>query len=261
MKTDTHCALVTGASSGLGETFARQLAKKGYGLVLVARRKGHLDALAQETASAHGVKAEVIAADLSQDAGVSAVEKRIASGDIGFLVNCAGFGTIGEFVSLPLGRELEEIDLNVRALVRLSHAALGPMTARGRGTVINVASTGAFQPVPNMATYAATKAFVLSFSEALHEEVKKRGVTVTCLCPGPVKTSFQQAAGMDESRLPGIGWISPEVVVHTALRAAAAGRAVVVPGALNGAAAMGVRFIPRFAARQIAGSLFKDLRA
>ncbi len=258
MKTEKRRALVTGASSGLGETFARQLAKKGYDLVLVARRKDRLEALAQETASAHGVKAEVIEADLAQDAGVSAVNKRIASGDIDFLVNCAGFGTLGEFASLPLERELEEIDLNVRALVRLSHAALIPMTSRRQGAIINVASTGAFQPVPNMATYAATKAFVLSFSEALHEEVKKHGVTVTCLCPGPVKTAFQQVAGIDESRLPGIGWTSAEKTVAAALRANDRGRAVVVPGAINQAAASSVRFAPRFVTRKVAGSLFRN---
>ena len=116
-------------------------------------------------------------------------------GDIDLLVNDAGFGTRGEFAGLPLARELEELDVNVRALMRLTHAALGPMVERGRGAVINVASTGAFQPVPHMATYAATKAFVLHFSEALHEEVKGKGVTVTCLCPGAVRDGVPAGGG------------------------------------------------------------------
>ena len=135
--------------------------------MLVARRKDRLEALAKEIGGA-----EVIEADLSTPAGVAAVEQRIAKGDVEMLVNNAGFGTNGEFAELPLERELEEIDLNVRALTQLSHAALGPMKARRSGTIINVGSTGSYQPVPYMSTYAATKAYVLFFSEGLHEEAK-----------------------------------------------------------------------------------------
>ena len=250
-------ALVTGASAGIGDAFARNLAKKGYDLVLVARRRDRLDQLAAELTAAHGVAVEVIEADLSQAGAVSSVEQRLSRGDIDLLVNCAGFGTRGEFGDLPLERELEEIDVNVRALTRLSHAALVPMTRQKRGAIINVASVGAFQPVPYMATYAATKAYVLSFSEALHEEVRRHGVTVTCLCPGPVKTEFQQVAGVDERRLR-MGWVSPDKVVAAALRAAAKGRAIAVPGPMNALASTAPRFTPRFLVRKIAGAMFRD---
>ncbi len=250
-------ALVTGASSGLGETFARQLARKGYDLVLVARRRDRLDRLAEEITKAGGARAEVLEADLSRPDGVAVAEERIARGGVEMLVNCAGFGTLGEFAQLPVERELEEIDLNVRALARLSHAALEQMTKQRRGTIINVGSTGAFQPVPYMATYAATKAFVLHFSEALHEEAKKYGVTVTCLCPGPVKTEFQEVSGVRQERLR-IGWTSAEKVVAQALKAAARGKAIAVPGGMNQVTSMSTRFAPRFLVRKVAGAVFRN---
>ena len=251
-------ALITGASGGIGEAFARQLAKRGQDVVLVARRRERLEKLAAELSEAHGVEAEVVEADLAEDGDVSAVEERLRRGDIDILVNDAGFATRGEFAGLPLARELEELDVNVRALMRLTHAALGPMVERGRGGVINVASVGAFQPVPHMATYAATKAFVLHFSEALHEEVKGKGVTVTCLCPGAVKTDFQQVAGVDESRLR--AWKSADDVVESALKAVSARRAIVMPGLLNRVTAGAVKLMPRFVVRRIAGSMFKQGR-
>src|SRR3970282_1977193 len=232
-------ALITGASAGIGEAFARQLAKRGHDLVIVARRRERMEKRAAELSEAHGVEAEVVEADLAEDGDVSAVEERLRGGDIDLLVNDAGFATRGESARRPLARQLEELDGNVRALMRLTHAALGPMVERGRGGVINVASTGAFQPVPYMATYAATKAFVLHFSEALHEEVRGKGVTVTCLCPGAVKTDFQQVAGVDERSLR--AWKSADDVVESALRAASARRAITVPGALNVAALAGVK--------------------
>jgi short-subunit dehydrogenase len=248
-------ALITGASGGIGEAFARHLAKRGHDVVLVARRRERLEDLAAQLSEAHGVEAEVIEADLSDDSAVSTVEERLRQGDIDLLVNDAGFGTRGEFVGLPLARELEELDVNVRALMRLTHAALGPMVERGRGAVINVASTGAFQPVPYMATYAATKAFVLHFSEALHEEVRGKGVTVTCLCPGAVRTEFQKVAGVDEGSLR--AWKSPDDVVRSALKAMTSRRAITVPGAVNVSLVAAVKLMPRFAARRIAGSMFK----
>src|SRR3989304_1150671 len=150
-------ALITGASSGIGEAFARQLAQRGPGLVLVAGRRDRMEKLATELSEANGVEVEVVEADLADDSAVATVEERLRRGDIDLLVNDAGFGTRGEFAGLPLARELEELDVNVRALIRLHHAALGPRVERGRGGVINVASTGAFQPVPSMATDAATQ--------------------------------------------------------------------------------------------------------
>ena len=175
-------ALITGASGGIGETFARHLAKRGHDLVLVARRRDRLEKLAAELSEAHGVKAEVVEADLADDSAVATVEERLRRGDIDLLVNDAGFGTRGEFAGLPIERELEELDVNVRALMRLTHAALGPMVERGRGAVINVASTGAFQPVPHMATYAATKAFVLHCRTKLSNPII---VGIALAGPGP----------------------------------------------------------------------------
>jgi short-subunit dehydrogenase len=250
-------ALITGASSGIGEEFARQLAKKGYDLVLVARRKDRLEKLADELSQ--GTTTEIIEADLTAPEGMISVERRLGQGDIDLLVNNAGFGTRGEFANMPLYRELEELDLNIKALVRLTHVALGKMIERKRGNIINVGSTGSFQPVPYMSLYAATKAFVLHFSEGVHEEAKKHGVTVTCLCPGYVMTEFQQVAGIDRRRIPNRGILSPEQVVADALRGAAAGRAIVIPGAMNRTLATGiVRIAPRFAVRRIAGAIFKD---
>ena len=249
-------ALITGASAGIGEAFARQLARKGYDVVLVARRRERMEKLAANVTALNGVAAEIIEADLALSEAVAAVEARLRQGDISMLVNCAGFGTRGEFASLPEDRELEEIDVNIRALTRLSHAALETMVPAHTGTIINVASTGAFQPVPYMATYAATKAYVLSFSEALHEEAKPYGVTVTCVCPGATRTEFQQVAGVDERALR-TRWASPDSVVAAALRAAARGKAVLVPGGLNQATALSNRFMPRFVTRKIAGAIFK----
>ncbi len=254
-------ALVTGASSGIGMGFARELARRGYDLVLVARRRDALDTLAAEIATDGSARAEVIAVDLATLDGVSAVERRIDAGDVELLVNDAGFGTSGEFAMLPLTRELEEIDVNVRALVRLTHAALKPMYKRSAGAIINVASTGAFQPVPYMATYAATKAFVLHFTEALHEEAASHGVTVTCLCPGPVRTGFQETADVDVTRMPSIAITTVDEVVRGALSSLGRKRAIAIPGAVNRATAHSVGFIPRFVTRKIAGSMFRERRS
>jgi short-subunit dehydrogenase len=245
-------ALVTGASSGLGEEFARQLAERGYDLVIVARRRDRLEKLAAEL----GGNIEVLEADLTQPAGVEVVTSRLARGDIDMLVNNAGFGTNGEFSGLPVERELEEIDLNVRALTQLCHAALGPMRAKRSGTIINVASTASYQPVPYMATYAATKAYVLYLSEALHEEAKSYGVTVTCLCPGFTKTEFHEQAGVTASGMM-VRYATAESVVKAALTAAKSGSAIVVPGTMNKVSANLGRISPRFMVRKVAGSMFK----
>ncbi len=251
-------ALVTGASSGIGEAFARRLAQGGHDLVLVARRRDRLERLASEVSEAHGIAADVIQADVARDGDLSLVEERLRSDDIVLLVNNAGFGTVGEFADLPLDQQLGELDVNVRALMRLTHAALAGMIQRKRGGIINVASVGALQPVPYMATYAATKAFVLHLSEAIHEEAKRHGVTVTCLCPGFVRTEFQQAAGVDEGRIPSMVWTEVDQVVESALSAVRSGRAIAMPGALNAVSAMGIRLMPRFLVRRIAGSWFRN---
>lgn len=247
-------ALVTGASSGIGAEFARQLAQRGYDLVLVARRRDRLDQLAGEL----GGNVEVIDADLSTQAGVDAITARLGKGDIDMLINNAGFGTNGEFTGLPVERELQEIDLNVRALTQLCHAALVPMKEKRSGTIINVGSTGAFQPVPYMATYAATKAYILFLSEALHEEAKTYGVTVTCLCPGLTRTEFHEVAGVNTNTAAlRSGWATPEKVVKSALRAAKSGSALAVPGGINKVTANLPRLAPRFMVRKVSGAMFK----
>jgi len=251
-------AVVTGASAGIGEGFARHLARRGHDLVLVARRRERLEQLAAELGAGDGIRAEVLQADLAQDDGVSQVADRVRADDVTVLINNAGFGTIGEFSALPLEREIEEIDVNVRALVRLTHAALASMVPRKRGGIINVASTAAFQPLPYNAIYGATKAFVLHFSEGVHEEARKHGVTVTCLCPGPVKTEFQQVAGTDESGVPSMAWMSVDSVVGAALSGLRLGRAIVIPGTLNFMMANSARMAPRFLVRRIAGSMMRD---
>lgn len=251
-------ALITGASAGIGEGFAKQLAKQGYDVVLVARRRDRLDQLAADIAASGNTAADVLAADLATEEGVALVEQRLRSDGIDVLVNNAGFGTVGEFSNLPLDKELEELDVNVRALMRLTHAALSSMLPRKHGSIINIASMAAFQAIPRNATYAATKAFVLHFSEAVHEEAKEHGVTVTCVCPGPVKTEFQQVAGIDQSRVPSIAWETVDTVVESALSAMRAGRAIAVPGPMNALSAAGTQLAPRFLTRRIAGSFFRD---
>ncbi len=248
-------ALVTGASAGLGEVFAEKLAKKGYDLIVTARRKDRLDALA-ESLESFGSTTTVIEADLATDAGVDLLVKPAAEVDL--LVNNAGFGSVGEFAELPVDRELDELNVNVRALMKLCHAALSAMTERRRGSIINVASTAAFQAIPYNATYSATKAFVLHFSEALHEEAKKHGVAVTCLCPGPVKTEFQEVAGVSEDAIPNFMWTTAESVVDAALGALDVRRAYVVPGPMNAMTAFGVSLAPRFVTRKIAAAFFRD---
>jgi hypothetical protein len=257
-KTKTKLALVTGASAGIGAEFARQLARKGYGLILVARRQERLDELAADLAARYNVEADVIAADLATADGVAAVGKRLAAGDVDLLVNNAGFGTLGEFAGMPAEREMQQIDLNVKALVSLTHAALNPMVARGAGAIINVASLGAFQPCPYMATYVATKAFILHFSESVHEEVRGAGVTVTCLCPGFVPTEFQQTSGVELEEMRTFGVQTPKQVVAAALKGVADGKAIVIPGVLNGIMSQTSRVAPRFVTRRFAGSFFKD---
>jgi short-subunit dehydrogenase len=256
-------ALVTGASSGLGEEFARQLARRGWNLVLVARRKERLESLAASLSAVHRVAVDVLAADLGGDEGCGLVERRLSAGDVELLVNDAGLGSVGEFSELPLAGEVRQVDVNARALLRLTHAALRSMMPRRSGAIINVASMAAYQPVPYNATYAATKAFVLSLSEALHEEAKTHGITVTCLCPGPVRTEFQQVAGIQAARMGGrplLRYMAGESavgVVEAALAGLDAGKDVVVPGVMNQAITRTAQALPRSFVRRIAGAAFQ----
>ncbi|HUY27062.1 MAG TPA: SDR family oxidoreductase [Candidatus Binataceae bacterium] len=253
-------ALITGASSGLGEEFALALAREKYDLVLVARREDKLASVAERARGLGAARVAIVAADLSRPAAAEEVHRRAVAeaGEIGYLVNNAGFGTRGRFESLPLGRELEQIDLNVAALVALTRLCVPAMLERRRGVVINVASTAAFQPVPWMATYGATKAFVLSFSEALAEEYRASGVTIMALCPGPTRTGFQAVADTAGARVPANSYLDAATVVRQAIAAARKGKAIKINGVMNLLMAESTRLAPRAIVRRIAGAMFKD---
>ena len=252
-------ALITGASSGLGYEFALQLAALKFDLILVARREDKLKSAADRALELGAPRVSIIAADLARSGAAEEVHRRAVAeaGEIGYLVNNAGFGTHGRFDTLPLARELEEIDLNVTALVTLTRICLPAMIERRSGVVINVASTAAFQPVPWMATYGATKAFVLSFSEALAEELRGTGVTITALCPGPTRTEFQAVADTANARMPASAYMDAATVVRQAIAAARAGKAIKVNGAMNLLMAESSRIAPRAIVRRIAGAIFK----
>ena len=255
-------ALVTGASSGLGEAFARALAASGHDLVLVARTGSALEELAADLEKGHRAKAEVLVADLAAPDGVGAVETRIVKGAaVDTVVNCAGFGHYGPFVERPLGEEQGQVLVNVLALVTLSHAALRTMVPRRAGALLNVASVAGFAPTPGGATYSATKAFVLSFTEALHDEVAAAGVHVSVVCPGFTRTDFQRRAGVAASGIPAAAWSEPARVVEAALGALARNRAVCVPGIVNTVAAAAPRFGPRGLVRRISSAVMQRVEA
>jgi uncharacterized protein len=245
-------ALVTGASSGIGAELTRQLVAAGVPVVAVARRAERLDALAGELGSV-----EVLTADLGDRAGQAVVAARIADAErpVDLVVNNAGFGTSGAFADLDVDRLSAEIALNVDALTRLTHAALAVMVPRGRGWVLNVSSFASFQPAPRLAVYAATKAYVTSLGESLHEEVKDRGVVVTTLCPGLVRTEFQSVSntGHYQTDFPDVLWLPLAEVAAAGLDATARGRAVVVPGALYKSASWAIGVTPRWLRRVASG--------
>ena len=244
--------LITGASAGLGVEFAKQCAARGDEVILVARRKDRLNKLAAELGKAH-----VIAADLGKPTAHAKLLTEIKSRGLWVqtLINNAGFGLRGRFDSLPLDRQLEMIDLNIRSLTNLTFVFIDDMRAHGGGSILNVASTAAFQPGPNMAVYFATKAYVLSFTEALHEEWKDRGIKVSALCPGPTRTEFGDVAGIKTlgsfDRLA----MEAEPVVRAGLEGLDRNQAIVIPGATNKIGAWATRLAPRSTVRKIAGSL------
>lgn len=250
-------ALVTGASSGIGEAFAHALAGRGDDLVVVARNEARLEQLAESLEKEHDIEVEVLTADLASPKGCDVVEARLASADppVDLLVNNAGIGTYGRFAGLPGETESREVRLNVLAVVQLTHAALPGMIERGRGGVINVSSLAGHQPTPLNATYGATKAFVTSFSHALHEEVRGTGVNVMVLCPGFTRTEFQERAGIDSASVPSFMWQSAEAVVAAALQAYERGRAVCIPGPLNQASAVFSSALPAGITRRVAAAV------
>ena len=243
--------LITGASAGLGVHFARQCRERGDELVLVARRKDRLEALAAELGSAHA-----IAADLASPGAAGRLLGEVAALglEVDTLINNAGFGAAGAFVKSAPERLLEMIDLNVRSLTELCRLALPPMLERGRGSILNVASTAAFQAGPYSAVYYATKAFVLSLSEALHEEAKGRGVHVSALCPGPTATEFFEVAGSPNGRLAKMA-TDPKAVVAAGLAGLARNKAIVVPGMMNKMTSQAGRILPRKVLRRAVAAL------
>jgi len=248
---------VTGASTGIGRTFAERLARDQYDLVLVARDAGRLEELAKRLASERGIEARVLAADLTDPAGLGRVEAELAERPPDLLVNNAGFGTVGRFAELDVDGEDREVRLNVLALMRLTHAALGPMLTRGHGGVINVSSLAGESASPYTATYAATKAFVTSFSEALSEELRGSGVRVQALLPGFTRTEFQERAGIDARTIPGFAWMEPEAVVEASLAALEKGQVVCIPGLGNRILAPFQRILPRSLVRRVVGASFE----
>ena len=252
-------ALVTGASAGIGREFARQLSVRKHDVVLVARDGERLDALAHDLERAYGTTPEPLPADLLTAEGLAAVEARIADPDrpVDIVVNNAGFTTFGQFSEIDIDREVDEIRLNVLALVRLTHAALAVMEPRGAGAVVNVSSLAAYQPSPTSATYSATKAFVNSFTQAVHEEARPRGVHVLLVCPGYTHTEFHERAGLGAPGAPEFFWQTPEQVVTAALRDLDRGRAVSFPGVLNRTLAAVSSVTPAGITRRAAGIVVK----
>ena len=241
--------LVTGASSGIGAEIARGLADRGHGVTLAARREDRLRELADELVDEHGIRAETVALDVADDGArrdlVTELESRGLTVEV--LVNNAGFGSGGAFAELDAEDEASMVRTNVEALIGMTGTFLPGMIERGRGAILNVASLIAFQPVPFQATYGATKAAVLSFSEALHQEVGADGVTVTVVCPGPVRTEFGEMGGFGgaDEKIPDRFWLDADKVAHDALEALEKGDRITVPGFRNQIIALYGQHLPR----------------
>jgi short-subunit dehydrogenase len=259
----SNTALVTGASSGIGAAIAAELASRGFSLILVARREERLLSLATELSSEHGIDVEVIAADLADEGGRDRLQQELGGRGraVEVLVNNAGFGHQADFARSPRERMVEMVRVNVEAVVDLTSRFIGPMVDRGRGSVINISSTAAFQPLPGSAVYAASKSFVLSFSEAIRTELRGTGVTVTAVCPGPAKTEFTEVAGVGgvEERTPGAVWTSVEEIARQAVDGAKRDKRVVVPGMLNRASAIAGQHSPRAVVLPLISRVWRNL--
>lgn len=241
-------ALITGASSGIGLELAKLFARDGYDLVLVARRREKLQTLGAELGRQHGIKSRAIAADLADPAAPAEIFRQLAAASVAvdILVNNAGFGELGTFATIDVEVERRMIEVNVSALTVLTKLFLDGMLARGRGRILNVASTAGFAPGPLMAVYYATKSYVISLSEALAEELRGSGVSVTVLCPGPTITEFQSVAHMESTRLfkmPGV--MNAESVARAGYAGLMRGKRMVVPGLINQVLPLVIRFSPR----------------
>ena len=256
-------AVITGASSGLGAIFAEQLAKRGLPLMLAGRDEPRLSAVRQQVrAIAPGIDVDLVVGDLGTQAGLDALVQHLGGCTIDVLVNNAGFGTYGPLSDADGEREHDMVAVNVAALVRLSHAVVPGMLARGTGGILNVASTIAFQPAPYQATYGASKAFVLSFSQALWAETRGSGVTVTALCPGPTRTGFVDALGSDVSHTAVYRHLAaPEPVVAAGLRALDRGRPVTIPGLRMRIMAIGGRLLPGWVTTRLSERMLRPTKA
>ncbi len=256
MHADRPLAIVTGASAGIGRELARLAAADGYRPLLVARRRERLEELARELDATHGCGTRVVALDLAARHGADGVLEAADDERIGMLINNAGFGTFGPFAKIPVERTTALLDLNVTALTRLTQRCLDGMIERGEGFIMNVASTAGFMPGPGMAAYYASKAYVLSLSEALASELKRSGVVVSALCPGPTRTEFQGAAGMEGSPLlERLHFMSAADVARIGYRGLKAGKPVVVTGLVNKATAWLPRLLPRRLTTTIVGAI------
>lgn len=246
-------ALVTGATAGIGAAFARALARRGHDLVLVARDPARLDSAARQLRT-YGVKVDVLAADLTDEQGCARVEWRCGEG-LDMLVNNAGLGTKGAFHEVPREQEEHLLRLNVRAPMRLAHAALPPMIDRGGGAIVNVSSVAGFAPGARGATYGASKAWMINFSESLHLQYAERGVSVLALCPGFTRTEFHSRAEMDMSGIPDRLWLDADDVVRTALADLDRGRSMSIPGAQYKVIVAATRLVPPSVQRKVARGL------
>lgn len=255
---DFRYTLITGASSGIGECFARAFARRGHNLVLTARSKDKLSDLASGLVREHSIKAEAIATDLSlRDAAPQLVATLKERGlNINVLVNNAAFGARGEFWELPIDRQMAMVRLNINTMAELTHLLLPPMVECGEGSIINISSTASFQPMAYTATYAATKAFVTSFSMGLAEEARPHGIRVVTLCPGGTRTNFFEAGNYGVRDLPG-GLQDPDEVVNEALRRLDRGGGLVIPRLLNKLGVVVQRFAPRETVAKFAAMAFR----
>jgi uncharacterized protein len=254
--------LITGASSGIGADLARQLAERGYNVTLTARRRDRLEELAGELREAHDIHVDVETCDLGGHAARKKLAGKLLSGEreVVGVCNNAGFGNLGRFIEQDLAQETDVVRLNVEAVHELTGAFLPRMVEQGAGAILNVASTAAFQPLPGFATYAASKAFVHSFSEAVHSELSGTGVSVTSLCPGFTRTEFEQAAGAEDtaSKFPGFTWMESDDVARQGIEGMLAGRRTVVPGLVNKVVSTSGRFTPRTVLLPLIGRVSKS---
>jgi short-subunit dehydrogenase len=255
-------ALITGASSGIGLEFARLFAADRSDLVLAARRQDVLERLAEDLRRDHGVRVRVVVKDLADAAAPIAIAEELAAAGVhvDVLVNNAGFGAVGQSLALPVQRQLDMVQVNVTALTHLCRLLLPPMLERRSGGILNVASTAAFQPGPYMAVYYATKAYVLSFTEALAEELRGTGISVTCLAPGPTETEFVGKANLASSLLFKLGAMSAQQVAKAGYRGFRAGKVLVIPGLKNKLGAAIVRLVPRWVVREVVKRLNQPVR-